>query len=185
MFIQTETTPNPNTLKFLPGQEVLKHGAMQFDSTEEATASPLASQLFRVKGVHAVFLGTDFISVTRHESQEWATLKPMLLGAIMDHFLSGLPAVNDEVNAQVHGEDGDADSEIVIQIRDLLDNRVRPVVAQDGGDILFHGFREGTVYLTMRGACAGCPSSTATLKGGIEALLKHYIPEVIAVEAVN
>lgn len=185
MFIQTETTPNPATLKFLPGQEVLAVGTADFASREAAQASPLALRLFDVDGVRGVFFGTDFVTVTKEDALSWDHLKPALLGAIMEHFQSGAPVMSDGAatsggHAEFDGEDG----EIVSQIKELLDSRVRPAVAQDGGDITFHGFDRGVVYLHMQGACAGCPSSTLTLKMGIENLLRHYIPEVSEVRPV-
>lgn len=186
MFIQTEATPNPSTLKFIPGQEVLRTGTRDFrDRGAAEKASPLAARIFEVDGVEGVFLGSDFISVTKGMG-EWQHLKPALLGAIMEHFMSGAPVVTDAPDAdadngeQYSGEDG----EIVQTIKELLDTRVRPAVAQDGGDIVFHGYSEGVVYLHMRGACAGCPSSTATLRHGIENLLRHFIPDVQEVRAV-
>ncbi len=185
MFIQTEPTPNPATLKFLPGKAVLAAGTADYRSKEEGAASPLAARLFEVDGVTGVFLGPDFISVTKAEG-EWQHLKPAILGAIMDHYMSGAPVVGDEgANDAAGGNYDPADEEVVTTIKELLDTRVRPAVANDGGDIVFHGFREGVVYLHMRGACAGCPSSTATLQNGIENLLKHFCPEVQAVEAVQ
>lgn len=179
MFIQTEQTPNPATLKFLPGRAVMERGTLNVTDAEDARRSPLAARLFAVDGVAGVFLGADFISVTKGEGRDWATLKPEILGAVMEHFTSGAPALADDGPA----EDGDAeaDDEIVAQIKDLLDTRVRPAVAQDGGDIIFRGFERGVVYLHLQGACSGCPSSTATLKMGIENLLKHFIPEVTEV----
>jgi len=183
MFIQTEATPNPATLKFLPGKPVLADGTADYRSEGEASASPLAQRLFEVGGVSGVFLGPDFISVTKIDG-EWQHLKPAILGAIMEHYMSGDPAVAGGGN-DAAGENFDPkDAETVATIKELLESRVRPAVANDGGDITFQGFREGVVYLHMRGACAGCPSSTATLRGGIENLLKHYCPEVQAVEAV-
>lgn len=182
MFIQTESTPNPATLKFLPGEAVLGKGSRDFrDRAAAEKASPLAARLFGIDGVAGVFLGADFISVTK-SGGEWQTLKPAVLGAIMEHFLSGAPAVTDAAGSDTH--DGGDDSEIVQTIKELLDTRVRPVVAQDGGDIVFHGYENGIVYLHMRGACSGCPSSTATLRNGIENLLRHFIPEVQEVRAV-
>jgi Fe-S cluster biogenesis protein NfuA len=182
MFIQTEATPNPATLKFLPGQDVLGRGSRDFRDRDAAEkASPLAARLFGVEGVAGVFLGADFISVTKAEG-DWQELKPAVLGAIMEHFLSGAPAVTDDAGTDTH--DGGADSEIVQTIKELLDTRVRPAVAQDGGDIVFHDYQDGIVYLHMRGACSGCPSSTATLRNGIENLLRHFIPEVREVRAV-
>ncbi|KAA5603884.1 NifU family protein [Roseospira marina] len=181
MFIQTEQTPNPASLKFLPGRTVLGSGTAQFDTPEEATRSPLASRLFRIDGVAAVFLGADFIAVSKADPADWQVVKPMVLGAIMDHFTAGEAVLLDSANDEDAPE---ADSPVVRQIRELLDTRVRPAVAQDGGDIIFHDFRDGVVFLHMRGACSGCPSSTATLKHGIENMLRHYVPEVEAVEAV-
>ena len=182
MFIQTEPTPNPASLKFLPGQPVLGTGTAQFDDAAQAARSPLAARLFRIDGVGAVFLGSDFISVSKDDAADWQVVKPMVLGAIMDHYTAGDPIVDETADAD--GEAGAEDSPVVRQIRDLLDTRVRPAVAQDGGDIIFHDFRDGVVFLHMRGACSGCPSSTATLKHGIENMLRHYVPEVEAVEAV-
>ena len=187
MFIQTEATPNPSTLKFIPGREVLRSGTRDFrDRGVAEQASPLAARIFEVDGVEGVFLGSDFISVTKG-SGEWQHLKPALLGAIMEHYMSGAPAVTDAPGVEA-AEDGEAysaeDGEIVETIKELLDTRVRPAVAQDGGDIVFHGYKEGVVFLHMRGACAGCPSSTATLRNGIENLLRHFIPEVQEVRPV-
>lgn len=185
MFIQTEETPNPATLKFLPGATVLAKGSAEFPNAEEAGASPLASRLFGVAGVTNVFFGPDFISVTKKADVEWAHIKPAILGAVMEHFQSGQPVMAADASETAgHAAHDGPDGEIVAQIKDLLDTRVRPAVAQDGGDITFHGFDEGVVYLTMRGACAGCPSSTMTLKAGIENLLRHYIPEVTEVRPV-
>ncbi len=183
MFIQTEATPNPATLKFLPGQTVLEAGTADFPSPEGAEKSPLARRVFAVDGVTAVFFGTDFVTVTKAETAEWDHIKPGILGAIMEHFQSGHPAIEGEAKA-AHAEHDGPDGEIVHQIKELLDTRVRPAVAQDGGDITFHGFERGVVYLHMQGACAGCPSSTLTLKMGIENLLRHYIPEVVEVRPV-
>ena len=183
MFIQTESTPNPATLKFLPGQTVLEAGTADFPSPEGAEKSPLARRVFAVDGVTAVFFGTDFVTVTKAETAEWDHIKPGILGAIMEHFQSGHPAIEGEAKA-AHAEHDGPDGEIVHQIKELLDTRVRPAVAQDGGDITFHGFERGVVYLHMQGACAGCPSSTLTLKMGIENLLRHYIPEVVEVRPV-
>lgn len=183
MFIQTEATPNPQTLKFIPGKPVIDEGNLEFLSQEHATSSPLAKRLFGVDGVEAVFLGTDFISVTKGQ-MEWQMLKPAVLGAIMEHYMSGDPVMSDEAEpaGQDAGEFYDAkDEETVNVIKELLETRVRPAVAQDGGDIVFKGFRDGVVYLTMKGACAGCPSSTVTLQHGIENLLRHFLPEVQAV----
>ncbi len=183
MFIQTESTPNPATLKFLPGQSVLELGTADFPSAEGAAKSPLAKRIFAVSGVTGVFLGTDFVTVTKAEAVEWQHVKPAILGAIMEHFQSGAPAIEGEGQAAHAAHDG-PDGDIVKQIKELLDTRVRPAVAQDGGDITFHGFDRGVVYLHMKGACAGCPSSTLTLKMGIENLLRHYIPEVTEVRPV-
>jgi len=182
MFIQTESTPNPATLKFLPAVVVMEAGTANFPSAEGAEKSPLAVELFAVSGVEGVFLGADFISVTKAPSAQWDQLKPLILGAIMDHFQSGRPVI--EAGHDV-GSGGENDSEVVAQIRELIETRVRPAVAQDGGDIVFKGFEEGIVYLHMQGACAGCPSSTATLKHGIENMLRHYVPEVEEVRAVE
>ncbi len=181
MFIQTEATPNPLTLKFMPGTPVLESGTVFYTSADAAKESPLAQSLFAVSDVTAVFLATDFISVTKTESADWNTLKPQLLTSIMDHFVAGKPVMG---KAQKAADTGEQDSEIAKQIRELIDTRVRPAVAQDGGDIIFKGFEDGIVKLELHGACSGCPSSTATLKQGIENMLKHYVPEVVAVEAV-
>ena len=183
MFIQTEQTPNPATLKFLPGRTVLETGTADFTNAEEAAGrSPLASHLFGIDGVVAVFLGADFITITKSAEKEWHVLKPAILGAIMEHMTTGLPIISD-VPATEAPEDSGEDSEVVVQIQELLETRVRPAVAQDGGDIVFEGFDSGVVYLQLRGACAGCPSSTMTLKMGIENMLRHYIPEVTEVRA--
>lgn len=185
MFIQTEATPNPATLKFLPGQAVLPAGTRDYRAPEEAEESPLAQRLFEIDGVTGVFFGTNFISVTKGEG-EWQHLKPAVLGAIMEHYLSGAPVVQDgATGGDGAAEDFDeSDAETVDTIKELLETRVRPAVSQDGGDITFQGYRDGIVYLHMRGACAGCPSSTATLKHGIENLLRHFIPEVQEVRPV-
>jgi Fe-S cluster biogenesis protein NfuA len=185
MFIQTESTPNPATLKFLPGQTVLEVGTADFPAPDTAGKSPLATRLFGVEGVTAVFLGIDFVTVTKHDGMEWDHMKPALLGAIMEHFQSGAPVMDEGVRpTDGHAAHDGPDGAIVDQIKELLDTRVRPAVAQDGGDITFHGFERGVVYLHMQGACAGCPSSTLTLKMGIENLLRHYIPEVTEVRSV-
>jgi len=185
MFIQTESTPNPATLKFLPGQSVLEVGTADFPSAEAAETSPLAKRIFAVGGVSGVFFGADFVTVTKTEATDWTHIKPALLGAIMEHFQSGAPVMAAEAKpAGGHASHDGADGDIVKQIKELLDTRVRPAVAQDGGDITFHGFDRGVVYLHMQGACAGCPSSTLTLKMGIENLLRHYIPEVTEVRPV-
>jgi Fe-S cluster biogenesis protein NfuA len=188
MFIQTEQTPNPASLKFLPGCEVMIRGTAEFTDAAQAEVSPLAAQLFKVNGVAGVFLGNDFVTVTKTDAASWPALKPLILGVVMEHFTTGRPVMNDEHLHDTTGHTASAsgeDTEIVKQIKELLDTRIRPVVAQDGGDIVFHSFDDGVVFLSMRGACAGCPSSTATLKSGIENLLKHFIPEVNEVRAVN
>ncbi|MCW9032860.1 MAG: NifU family protein [Rhodospirillales bacterium] len=178
MFIQTEATPNPATLKFLPGQDVMgAGGAANFISSDSAKRSPLATGLFTIEGIDGVFLGADFITVTSSGAKDWDVLKPQILGAIMDHFSSDQPVITEEAVTADSGED----DSVVTQIKELLDTRVRPAVAQDGGDIIFHGFEDGIVYLEMHGACAGCPSSSATLKHGIENMLKYYVPEVVEV----
>ena len=185
MFIQTESTPNPATLKFLPGQTVLEMGTADFPSADTAGNSPLANRIFAVDGVTGVFLGNDFVTVTKADAMEWDHIKPAILGAVMEHFQSGQPAIDgDGAGSGGHAEHTGEDGAIVDQIKELLDTRVRPAVAQDGGDITFHGFERGVVYLHMQGACAGCPSSTLTLKMGIENLLRHYIPEVDEVRPV-
>jgi Fe-S cluster biogenesis protein NfuA len=186
MFIQTEATPNPATLKFIPGKPVLPGATRDYRGAEEAEESPLAQRLFSVQGISGVFLGQDFISVTK-SSGEWQHLKPAILGLIMDHYLSGAPVLLKDAGAQKSSSEefyDESDKEIVGTIKELLETRVRPAVAQDGGDITFHGFREGIVYLNMQGSCAGCPSSTATLKHGIENLLRHFVPEVTEVRPV-
>lgn len=184
MFIQTEPTPNPATLKFLPGKSVLGDGTADYRSEDEAVLSPLAKRIFGIEGVKGVFLGSDFISVTKGET-EWQHLKPAILGAIMEHYMSGAPAVDGMEGDSPASEDYDPkDEEVVKTIKELIETRVRPAVANDGGDIVFHGFRDGVVSLHMRGACAGCPSSTATLRGGIERLLQHFCPEVMEVRPV-
>lgn len=189
MFIQTETTPNPATLKFLPGKVVLDAGTADFPNLESIKgASPLADKLFEVPGVAGVFYGYDFITVTKDEASDWQHLKPAILGNIMEYFMSGAPIMTNQdagTSADQEGEFFDeADTNIVTTIKELLETRVRPAVAQDGGDITFHGYKDGTVFLHMKGACAGCPSSTATLKHGIQNLLRHFIPEVQEVEAI-
>ena len=190
MFIQTEATPNPATLKFLPGREVLTEGTADFREAESARiASPLAGRLFDVKGVTGVFFGYDFVTVTKSDDFDWQHLKPALLGAIMEHFMTGQPVMGAQAQGDAdRAEAGEEfydkeDEELVVTIKELLDTRVRPAVAQDGGDITFAGFRDGIVYLHMRGACSGCPSSTATLRHGIENLLRHFCPEVEEVQA--
>jgi len=184
MFIQTEQTPNPATLKFLPGVSVMDHGTADFSTREDAVRSPLASRLHDVDGVCGVFFGGDFITITKTDDIDWTLVKPAILGAIMEHYQSGQPVIDGDNGAVGHADHDGPDSEIVGQIKELLDTRVRPAVAQDGGDITFHGFERGVVYLHMQGACAGCPSSTMTLKMGIENLLRHYIPEVTEVRPV-
>jgi NFU1 iron-sulfur cluster scaffold homolog, mitochondrial len=181
MFIQTEATPNPLTLKFTPGVPVMETGTAFLTSNEDAKISPLADALFTVDGVTAVFLGSDFVTVTKTESGSWEGLKPMILTTIMDHFVAGKPVMN---SAKAASTTSDNDSDIVKQIKELIETRVRPAVAQDGGDIIFRDFVDGIVQLELHGSCSGCPSSTVTLKNGIENMLKHYIPEIIAVEAV-
>ena len=184
MFIQTETTPNPATLKFLPGETVLGSGTADFPDPDQAASSPLARRIFAVPGVTGVFLGSDFVTVTKADDAVWDHLKPSVLGAIMEHFQSGAPVMEGAASASAHRDHDGPDADIVNQIKELLDTRVRPAVAQDGGDITFHGFDRGVVYLHMQGACAGCPSSTLTLKMGIENLLRHYIPEVTEVRPI-
>jgi Fe-S cluster biogenesis protein NfuA len=189
MLIQTETTPNPATLKFLPGLAVMEAGTRDFAAPEDADASPLASAIFSTGEVEGVFFGRDFISVTAAPGVDWARLKPEILSILLDHFSSGAPLFNPGSAAGIAVapetvDDDPADAEVVAQIRELIETRVRPAVAQDGGDIVYRGFSNGTVFLALQGACSGCPSSTMTLKNGIEGLLKHYVPEVEAVEAV-
>jgi Fe-S cluster biogenesis protein NfuA len=190
MLIQTETTPNPATIKFLPGQRVMDAGTRDFATPEEAEASPLAEALFSLGDVEGVFFGRDFISVTAGPGSDWRALKPQVLGVLLDHFSSGAPlfraasASEIAIAPNAGFEDAPEDADIIAQIQDLIETRVRPAVAQDGGDIVYRGYREGIVYLAMHGACSGCPSSTMTLKSGIESLLKHYVPEVETVEAV-
>ena len=184
MFIQTEATPNPATLKFLPGLTVLENGTADFPSIETSESSPLAKRIFGVQGVSGVFFGSDFITVTKQQNVEWEHIKPAILGLIMEHFQSGSPVLTGENHSPTHAEHEGPDGQIVEQIKELLDTRVRPAVAQDGGDITFHGYDNGIVYLHMQGACAGCPSSTMTLKMGIENLLKHFIPEVLEVRPI-
>ncbi|OCC22755.1 iron transporter [Croceicoccus estronivorus] len=191
MYIETETTPNPATLKFLPGRKVMEAGTREFTSPEAAESSPLASALFDSGEVTGVFFGSDFISVTAGPGADWGQLKPQVVSILLDHFISEAPlfaggsadaiAIPTQ-DAEDFGDDP-ADADVVDQIKELLETRVRPAVAGDGGDIVYRGFREGIVYLTMQGACSGCPSSTATLKNGIESLLKHYVPEVTEVRA--
>ena len=185
MFIQTENTPNPAVIKFLPGQDVWPAGSLHYASVTEASASPLAQRLFGISGVSGVFLGRDFVSVTKDDMTDWSMLKPMVLAALMEHLATGQPVVIESANKPI-GDAGEAeDDEITTQIKQLLEERVRPAVAQDGGDIVFNRFEDGVVYLEMRGACSGCPSSTMTLKSGIENMLKHYLPEVLEVRPVE
>jgi Fe-S cluster biogenesis protein NfuA len=186
MFIQTETTPNPEVLKFLPGRDVMGQGARDFRDADEAQASPLAAEIFGVDGVTRVYFGPDFLTVGKTPGADWAHLKAPILAAVMDHFTTGRPLFAGEDAASGHAEhdyEGET-AQIVAEIKDLLDTRIRPAVAQDGGDILFERFDAdtGVVWLNMRGACSGCPSSTATLKAGVESMLKHYVPEVTGVE---
>jgi Fe-S cluster biogenesis protein NfuA len=184
MFIQTEATPNPATLKFLPGRPVLDGGALDMPNREAAAQSPLALRLFDIPSVGGVFLGADFISVTKTDG-EWQQIKPAILGAIMEHFMSGAPMLAAEAQAAAEDEFFDeGDAETVATIKDLIETRVRPAVAGDGGDITFKGYKEGVVYLAMKGACAGCPSSTATLQHGIQNLLRHFVPDVVEVRPV-
>jgi Fe-S cluster biogenesis protein NfuA len=185
MFIQTETTPNPATLKFLPGREVMADGTVDFPNAEAGQRSPLAARLFAIPEVERVFFGSDFITVTKREG-DWRHLKPAILGAIMEHFTRGIPLFESEAAAEAEPTYEGEEADIVAQIKELLETRVRPAVASDGGDIIFKGFDggSGTVFLHLQGSCSGCPSSTITLKNGIENMLRHYVPEVSAVEAV-
>jgi Fe-S cluster biogenesis protein NfuA len=182
MFIQTEATPNPATLKFLPGRTVLPEGTLDMPDKAQAEQSPLAAKLFEIDGVSGVFFGSDFIAVTKTDG-EWHQLKPALLGAIMEHFMSGAPLVNAGGDAAAGADEffEEKDAETVAIIKDLIETRVRPAVANDGGDITFRGFKDGVVYLDMKGACSGCPSSTATLRHGIQNLLRHFVPDVVEV----
>ena len=186
MFIQTEATPNPATLKFIPGRTVLDSGTMEFTSPEAATRSPLAERLFGVSGVSSVFYGYDFVTVTKKDG-DWQHLKPAILGAIMEHYMSGAPLLADGSAGSDDASDeegeffNEQDADTVATIKDLIETRVRPAVANDGGDITFRGFKDGVVYLNMKGACAGCPSSTATLQHGIQNLLRHFVPDVVEV----
>ncbi|MGA3139197.1 MAG: NifU family protein [Xanthobacteraceae bacterium] len=185
MFIQTEATPNPATMKFLPERTVLETGTLDIRNRDDAAQSPLAQRLFDVSGVSGVFFGSDFIAVTK-DVGEWPQLKPMILGAIMEHYMSGAPLLSVSVGTDDSGDEffDSADAETVATIKELIDTRVRPAVANDGGDITFRGFKDGIVYLNMKGACAGCPSSTATLRHGIQNLLRHFIPDVVEVRPV-
>jgi Fe-S cluster biogenesis protein NfuA len=182
MFIQTEATPNPATLKFLPGRAVLENGTLDLRSSEEAAQSPLAERLFAIAGVSGVFFGSDFIAITK-DSGEWQQLKPMILGTIMEHFMSGAPLLASSAAAEAAADEffDSADADTVATIKELIETRVRPAVANDGGDITFRGFKDGVVYLNMKGACSGCPSSTATLRHGIQNLLRHFVPDVVEV----
>ena len=183
MFIETEGTPNPATLKFLPGRDVMGSGTADFTSAEVAGHSPLALVLFALDGVSRVFLGGDFVTITKTDDADWATLRPQVLGAIMEHFVADRPVIVGEGEAALEDVSPE-DADVVAQIKELLDTRVRPAVASDGGDIVFRGYRNGVVSLHMQGACSGCPSSSATLKHGIENMLRHYVPEVTKVEQV-
>ena len=183
MFIQTEETPNPNTLKFIPGVQVLKEGTVEFKDNVSARSSNLASLIFSINGIERVFLATEFVSVTKNSEDNWEILKPLILTGIMDHYASGKEVI--EKNKNNTDLSTDEDTEVVKQIKELIDQRVRPAVAMDGGDISFCSFEDGVVTLQMKGACAGCPSSTATLKMGIENMLRHYIPEVVEVKAAE
>lgn len=183
MFIQTEPTPNPSTIKFIPGETVLAEGSADFRTAESAAGrSPLAERLFKIDGVAGVFFGSDFVSVTKGDGREWLTLKPLILGALFEHFSTRQPVL---VDTQGEREFSGEDSEIVARIKDILATQVRPAVARDGGDITFEDYDKGIVFLRMQGACSGCPSSTITLKSGIESMLRHYLPEVLEVRAVN
>ena len=187
MFIQTEATPNPATLKFLPGRTVLDSGTLDMPDRTTAAKSPLATRLFEIPEVAGVFFGTDFITVTKAKG-EWPQLKPAILGAIMEHFMSGEPLISSDAGAAPAEADeffAAEDADTVAQIKELIETRVRPAVANDGGDITFRGFRDGVVYLDMKGACAGCPSSTATLRHGIQNLLRHYLPDVVEVRPMS
>ena len=185
MFIETEVTPNPNTLKFVPGRAVAPDGNYHYRSAAEASASPLALRLFEIPGVNGVFFGADFVSISK-DGPEWQHMKPAILGTLMEHFMSGLPLHTVASDTQAHGASySEADARIVATVKQLLDERVRPAVAGDGGDITFSSYEDGIVYLTMRGACAGCPSSTATLRNGVQNLLKHFIPEIREVRAAS
>lgn len=182
MFIQTEATPNPATLKFLPGCPVMDSGTANYTSPEATAGSPMARKLFEIDGVGGVFLGADFVTITKMPQSDWEVLKPIVLSAIMDHFVSGDPVITETAPAE--SSDGE-DNEMISQIKELIETRVRPAVAMDGGDIQFCGFEDGIVYLHMQGACSGCPSSTATLKHGIENMLRYYVPEVQEVRPVD
>jgi Fe-S cluster biogenesis protein NfuA len=185
MFIETESTPNPATLKFLPGRAVMGSGTADFAAAESAGRSPLAASLFELPGVARVFLGADFVTVTKTDAVAWQSLKPQVLGVIMEHFVAHRPVIAGEPAPAADEDVSPEDADIALQIKELLDTRVRPAVAGDGGDIVFRGYRDGVVRLHMQGSCSGCPSSRATLKHGIENMLRYYIPEVVAVEQVD
>lgn len=191
MFIQTEKTPNPNTMKFYPGEMVMESGSISFNTKEDAAnSSPLAQILFEIPDVKQVFFSNDFITVTKNDSADWNMLKAQVLTTVMEHYISGRPIMNGQkvtkaANYNQADTQAEEDSEIVKQIKELIDTKVRPAVAEDGGDIVYKGFNDGIVYLELHGSCSGCPSSTITLKNGIENMLKHYVPEVLSVEAVN
>ncbi len=186
MFIQTEQTPNPQTLKFLPGKVVMEDGTAFFQNVEEASMSPFAKRLFEIEGVEGVFFGSDFITITKSQSIDWQIMKPLILSSIMNHYNSNEETIIKETKKENNSLQNDEDdNDIVKQIKELLDTRVRPAVAMDGGDIIYDSFKDGVVYLHMQGACSGCPSSTATLKMGIENMLKHYVPEVQEVRPVD
>ncbi len=185
MFIQTEETPNPNALKFLPGVPVYPEGIIEFLSSEDASHSPLAKALFKIKGIKSMLFGIDFITINKEETQEWNILKAEILGTIMEHFTARMPVMGGAhatTPSPILNED---DSEIVKEIKEIIETRVRPSVAQDGGDITFYNFEDGIVYVELKGACSGCPSSSITLKSGIERLLQHYVPEVKEIKAIN
>jgi Fe-S cluster biogenesis protein NfuA len=185
MFIETDVTPNPDTLKFLPGRTLLEEGTANFSDIDAADNSPLAQALFAIDGVNGVFIGYDFVSVTKATEMDWTSVKPMVLAGLMQFFSTGAPVIIGEANDNIAVEENEEDADIIEQIKTLLDEKVRPAVAGDGGDIIYRGFKEGVVYLQMQGACAGCPSSTITLKHGIENLLKYYVPEVVDVQPVE
>jgi len=185
MFIQTEETPNPLTLKFLPQKTVMEQGTLEFTRLEEALSSPLAEKLFNIEGVERILFGKEFISITKKADKEWYILKPSILGTIMEHFVSGRPLLQSDKKEITSKASLENEDEISKEIREIIDTRVRPAVAQDGGDIIFDRFEEGIVYVHMQGACSGCPSSTVTLKSGIENMLKHYVPEVIEIRAIE
>ena len=186
MFIQTEQTPNPQTLKFLPGKVVMDDGTAFFQNIEEGSNSPFAKRLFKIDGVEGVFFGSDFITITKNQTEDWQVMKPLILGSIMDHYNSNEQTITaEQKNHNKSLQTDENDTDIVKQIKELLDTRVRPAVAMDGGDIIYDSFKDGVVYLHMQGACSGCPSSTATLKMGIENMLKHYVPEVQEVRPID